>query len=116
MRDIRSVQRIVLRCIHVYVRARVCVCWCAFMCHRCRTSCEMGLAWRRPERCGAMPTGAPCLFTVHPNRQPNIYHHPDAAYILHFNLTFIMNKVKHSSLPNSAPVVVVVLYFTETVN
>lgn len=49
---------------------------CALMCHRCRTSCEMGLAWRRPPRCGAMPTGGPCLFTAHLNRQPNIYLHP----------------------------------------
>lgn len=70
----------------------ICASVCVFSCHRCRTTCEMGLAWRRPERCGAMPTGGPCLFTVHLKRQPNIYHHPTTAYIRWFNLTFIKTK------------------------
>lgn len=73
------------------------VCTCMCVCHRCRTRCEMGLARRRPERCGAMPTGGPCLFTVHPNRQPNTYHHPTTVDTLHVNLTFIrtMKTIPH---------------------
>lgn len=53
----------------MYMWASVCV----PKCHRCRTRCEMGPAWKRPERYGATPTGGPCLFTVHLSRQPKIF-------------------------------------------
>ncbi len=94
-----------------YTGERVCV----FMCHRCGTSCEMGLAWRRPERSGAMPTGGPCLFTVHLNRQPNTYHHPSTAYMLQCNLTFIRTKLKKKSSLQTVPVSLYSVIFFITV-
>lgn len=67
----------------VYVRVCVCVCVCELKCHRCRTSCKMGLAWKRAERRWSDAHRRATSFRrTSEQTAKNIYHHTTATYIL----------------------------------
>jgi len=90
--------------------AGVCVCVCLRRRHSYKASCELGLAWRRPERCGAMPTGGQMSFhytsayvhcsLIWPSSERSIKN-PSVSnfiYLLFYSLLYKKKTLKRSSI------------------